>query len=340
MFRNAFLKCLAVMLLAMSPMLIHCNGSSKDSADEDSKEQKSQKSEAVPSEGDDSEQELTDAPGEDLYPGFNFGALSPEQRTKFVGVAKAELCPCPGSTESLHECLQDESARCGLAMQAAVVTAESVNQGLNQTDTLNRIAEVVDAAKKEHEFSVEGEPHRGPVGAPVQIVEFADFTCPHCREAAEIMKQISKKYPEQVVFYYKNFPLGSQESALMAATASLAAHKQDKFWPMHDRLYEFQRSLTTEKIDRFAKQLGMNFSKFKKDMNSPELAAQVKQDKQEGMQAGVKSTPTLYINGQRYFGAKTVDALSNRIEQELQQKEGGDDQKEEGAAKEDKSDEK
>lgn len=302
------------MLVAMSPMLIHCNESSKDSADKDSKEQQS---EAVPSEDEDSDKELTEAPGENIYPGFNFGALSPEQRTKFVGVAKAELCPCPGSTESLHQCLQDESARCGLAMQAAVVTAESVNQGLNQTDTLNRVAEVVEAAKQEYEFNVENDPHRGPVDAPVQVVEFADFTCPHCKEAAEMMKKVSEKYPEKVVFYYKNFPLGSHQGGMMAATASIAAHKQDKFWPMHDRLFKYQSSLTMEKIERFAKQLGMNYSKFQKDMQSPAVAAEVKQDKQEGVKAGVNSTPTLYINGRRYFGAKTVDAISTRIEQEL-----------------------
>lgn len=332
MFQNAIIKSLAVLLVALSPMLVHCNESSKDSADKDSKESQ-QKSEAVPSddkEGDDESGEAAEAPAEDIYPEFNFGALSADQRRKFVSVAEQELCPCPGATESLHECLQDESARCGLAMQAAVATAESVNQGLSETDTLNRVAEVVEAAKKKHEFDLADEPHKGPVDAPVVLVEFADFTCPHCKTAADVMAEVVETYPEDVVFYFKSFPLGSHQDGVLAATAAAAAHRQGKFWSMHDQLFEHQRSLTPEKIDRFAKMLGLNFSKFKKDMNSPEVAAEVQKDKQEGVQAGVKSTPTLYVNGHRYLGAKTVDAISARIDQELESgDESGDDAPEE-----------
>ena len=327
MFRHTFYKSLAVMLLACTPLLIHCNESSKESADKDSKETK-EKSEAVPSD-EESETAEADVPDNDIYPGFKLSAFSDDQKVKFVEVTKAELCPCQDSTESLHQCLQDEDARCALAMQAAVVAGESVRQGLNQTDTLNRIADLVEVAKKTHEFDLENEPHKGPVDAPVTLVEFADFTCPHCKTAAGVMEDIVEKYGDKVVFYYKNFPLSSHDDAVMAASAARAAHRQDKFWAMHDRLFKYQSSLTKEKIRLFAKQLGMNSSKFQKDLQSKTIAQEVNKDKKEGMEAGVNSTPTLFINGRRYLGPKTVEAISARIDSEL---DSGEDEGEAGEA--------
>jgi protein-disulfide isomerase len=310
------------MLLACAPLLIHCNESSKESADKDSDKPQAESEEATSDE--ESEEPAADVPGDDLYPGFNFGSFDDDQKVEFVEVTKAEICPCPDSTESLHQCLQDESARCALAMQAAVVAGESVRQGLNQTDTLNRIAELVEVAKTKHEFDLENEPHKGPVDAPVTLVEFADFTCPHCKGAAEVLDEIAEKYGDKVVVYFKSFPLSSHDDAIMAASAALAAHQQGKFWAMHDQLFKYQTSLTQEKVDRFARQLGMNYSKFKQQMNSQAIQQEVNKDKQEGIKAGVNSTPTLFINGRRYLGAKTVEGISARIEQELAAQEDGE----------------
>ncbi|MBA2663252.1 MAG: thioredoxin domain-containing protein [Bradymonadaceae bacterium] len=255
------------------------------------------------------------APSVDIYPDFNFGLLSASERTNFVKIAEAELCPCPGATNSLHECLQKPD-RCGLSTQIAGVVGMSIKEGLGQTDTLDRVARFVEASKRSYVFGLEGVPVKGGKNAKVVIVEFADFQCPHCRDAGKMLDEINKKYGDQVAIYFKQFPLGRAEGQL-AAQASLAAHKQGKFWPMHDILFQNQHVLSRERIERFAQQLGLNFERFKKDMNSPEIVAQVTRERKEGEAANLSGTPAIFINGRSYLDDKTTSRLIDAIDAEL-----------------------
>ena len=108
------------------------------------------------------------------------------------------------------------------------------------------------------------------------------------------------------------------------------AHQQGKFWPMHDLIFKNQTALSRAKLKNFAQQLGLNMNKFVEDFESPTIAAQVKKDMAEGKTAQLEGTPSLYINGKRYLGDKSVEAISAYVDNLLA--EGGE--KKEGEAKE------
>lgn len=251
------------------------------------------------------------------YPGFNLGSLSNDERSRFVDVAKAELCPCPDSSVSLDECLSKPQLQCGLAQQSATVIAMGIKKGLNQTDVLDKLAEYIEISRKSHEFDLSNTPFKGDEDAAVTVVEFADFECPYCRDAASTLKVASEKFGDRVAIYFMNFPLSSHANAELAARAAMAAHMQGKFWPMHDLLFKHQKALSPAKIDQLARQVGVNFEKFKRDLKSPEVARRVQADKAAGENAQITGTPTIFINGSRYMGDRSQDAILAAIKNAL-----------------------
>lgn len=258
------------------------------------------------------------APPADLYPDMDFDRLDASDRKTFVSIAKGELCPCEGSNQSLHACLQSKETQCALAKRMSSLAVSGIQSGLNKTDIRDRMATFAERASKEYEFDLADTPHKGPKDAPVTIVEFADFQCPHCKAAAGLMKTIQSKFGDDVVHYFKHYPLPGHPKARLAAQAAVAAHQQDKFWPMHDLIFKHQRSLSSDKLVRFARQLGMNIGKFKKDLQSKEVTQAVAANKQEGSRVGVKGTPAIFINGQRYMGAQTEKGLTEAIRSALE----------------------
>jgi protein-disulfide isomerase len=126
-------------------------------------------------------------------------------------------------------------------------------------------------------------------------------------------------YPEEVKIVYKNFPLRSHKYSEPAARAALAAHRQGKFWPFHDLLYQNYNELSEEKIREIAELLKLDMARFEKDRQDPAIAAKVDADKRDGSQAGVRGVPTVFINGRRLQPQKrSLEGFSEIIEQELQ----------------------
>lgn len=295
-----------------------CKGSNSEANNVDRDSQAEVQAQAPDEATTAAQQPADDAPAEDTYPGFNFGVLNPAERTRFVEIAKAELCPCPSSAQSLHDCLRDEKARCANAEQVASIVAMGIKKGLNQTDVLAEVADYIESTKKVYEFDLKDTPFRGSPNAKVQFVEFADFQCPHCREAGRVFSEIEEKYGSKIAVYFKHFPLSAHSEARYAAQAATAAAKQGKFWPMHDLIFENQMNLSKEKIDSFARQIGLNFQKFKKDVDSAEVSAKVEADRAEGEKANLTGTPTIFLNGVRYQGDRSVEAISAAIDSALE----------------------
>lgn len=314
-----------VAVLLASIGACNCNGSAGNAAGSDqeataesAQNEESNNSESNSETGDEESEAESAAPAEDLYPGMKFGRLSPDERRTFVAVAKSELCPCPNAKESLHNCLQSKGS-CAMAKRSATVVASAIKKGLNEKDVHGKLAEFVEKSRKVHEFELEDVPRKGPKDAAVRLVEFADFQCPHCKRAMSLMKEIRKKYPDQVAHYFKHFPLSGHGKARVAARAAVAANMQGKFWPMHDLLFKHQMSLSKDRIDRIARRIGLNFSKFKEDMESEAASKLVQRDRQEAVNAEVQGTPAVFINGRRYVGQLTEKGLSSAIESALKE---------------------
>lgn len=153
---------------------------------------------------------------------------------------------------------------------------------------------------KVYPLTVGDSPARGPKDAKVVIVEFSDYQCPFCSQTEPLVDGMLAAYPKDVKRVYKQFPLTSiHPNALPASKAALAAGKQDKFWEMHAKLFANQRELTADNFKKWAEELKLDVARFEKDMNSPEVAAQVDRETQEARAAEVSGTPTIFVNGKR-----------------------------------------
>lgn len=166
------------------------------------------------------------------------------------------------------------------------------------------------------QISLEGSPSMGPEDAPVTIVIFDDFECPYCAKAEPLIKSVVNSYKNQVKLVFKHFPLRMHKNATSAAIASIAADKQGKFWPFHDLLFANYNKLSDKKITKLAEQAGLDMVRFSTDRADPRLQQQLAADQQEGRKAGVRGTPTIFING-RLLPQRSKEAFEQMIKAEL-----------------------
>ena len=161
-------------------------------------------------------------------------------------------------------------------------------------------------------------PARGAAeGAPVTIIEFSDFQCPYCRKVVPTIQQVLARYPDQVRFVYRHFPLGSHGRARPAAEASMCADEQGKFWAFHDRLFQSPNALSDADLLRYAGELGLDQAAFTKCVEEGRFAAQVDRDLQAGREAGVTGTPAFFVNGVLISGSKPAEEFFELIDSEL-----------------------
>jgi protein-disulfide isomerase len=158
---------------------------------------------------------------------------------------------------------------------------------------------------------IEGRDHlQGNIHAPITLLEYGDYECPYCGEAYPIVKEIQERLGEKLCFAFRNFPLANAHPhALHAAEAAEAAAAQDRFWEMHDLLFENQQALEDEDIAQYAATLGLDAKRLIQEVSSRQHEERVKEDFKSGMRAGVNGTPTFFINGERYDGPRDVETF-------------------------------
>jgi protein-disulfide isomerase len=155
---------------------------------------------------------------------------------------------------------------------------------------------------------IDDSPSRGSSSSPIVLVEFADFTCPHCQALApQLDKFVDDR--KEVRFVYKFYPLTGQghERADPAARAAWAANIQGKFWEMHKKLFENPDNLEQGDFERYAKDLGLDVAKFRADMQAQGTTDKIAADRKLGDALDVHGTPTLFINGREYDKSQGLD---------------------------------
>jgi protein-disulfide isomerase len=168
------------------------------------------------------------------------------------------------------------------------------------------------------EVATAGFPTRGPSNAPITIVEFADFECPHCAAMFPELKKVEKNYADKVRVVYRQFPLTHiHPNAQKAAEASLCANAQQRFWDFHESLFQNPRELSVVALKQRAVDLKLDTAAFNQCLDSGAQAKAVAQDFEDGDKAGVGGTPTLFINGRHYSGT-SYEEVRDIIEDELQ----------------------
>ncbi len=144
---------------------------------------------------------------------------------------------------------------------------------------------------------------QGNASAGLELVEYGDYQCPFCGAAYPIIKKIQKNLGDDLKFVFRNFPLAEMHpNAFNAALAAEAAALQNKFWKMHDIIYENQDALSWDDLFAYAKSLGLDQERFKKDISKQEVVDKVENDFESGIRSGVNGTPSFYINGKKYNG--------------------------------------
>jgi protein-disulfide isomerase len=145
----------------------------------------------------------------------------------------------------------------------------------------------------------DGDQGTGNKKATITLVEFGDYQCPHCGHAYPLLKQLTEEMGDQLYFVFRNFPLQeSHPAAMIAAQAAEAAGKQNKFWEMHDLIFEHQDILSGHTLLDFAEELKLDLKEFAKDWKSNEVLDKIESDFESGVRSGVNGTPTFFVNDQ------------------------------------------
>ncbi|MBC8432827.1 MAG: thioredoxin domain-containing protein [Desulfobacterales bacterium] len=132
-----------------------------------------------------------------------------------------------------------------------------------------------------------------------------------------LFEQVLKNNPEKVKLVFKNFPLRNHQYAAKAAMGALAADVQGKFWEFHDRLFADFNHINDQKIKDIARELGYKTAEFEKQMADPGILSRIRQDVQDGTAAGVRGTPTVFINGKQ-LRSRTLKGFQDLIDKELE----------------------
>lgn len=144
---------------------------------------------------------------------------------------------------------------------------------------------------------------QGKESAAITIVEFGDYQCPYCGDAYPIVKEVQETFGDQIKLVFRNFPLQeAHEYAFDAALAAEAAALQDKFWEMHDAIYENQYRINGELFEELAETIGLDLEQFQKDIEADSVKQKVEGDFESGVRSGVNGTPSFYVNGTKFDG--------------------------------------
>jgi len=154
----------------------------------------------------------------------------------------------------------------------------------------------------------------GAQKAPITLLEYGDYECPYCRQANLIVAKAIQQLENKVCFAFRNFPLTQiHPHAQHAAEAAECAGAQNKFWEMHDILYENQEALEDVNLLEYAEVLKLDMPRFQDNFYNHTFALRVREDFLSGIRSGVNGTPTFYINGMRYNDSWDQETLTKTL---------------------------
>lgn len=160
---------------------------------------------------------------------------------------------------------------------------------------------------------------RGPVDAPLTLVEYGDFECPFCARATGVTRELRQRFGDRLRYVFRHLPLVDvHPHAVLAAKASLAADAQGRFWEMHDRLFEHHTELEYEDLVGHAAEIGLDVEQFLIDLDSEEIAERVRADVASAEASGARGTPTFFIGDQRHTGPHDTETLAAALERPRQ----------------------
>ena len=157
---------------------------------------------------------------------------------------------------------------------------------------------------------------RGSAGAMITLLEYGDYSCPHSNQARSVVKRLQAALGDRLRYAFRNFLMPTlQPKPHRAAEAAEAAGAQNKFWEMHDLLYDRQTALSDKHLKVYGTQIGLDMERFNRDMMLQTFALRVREDTLSASQSGVNTTPSFFINDSRYLGPCDFKTMLSRIEE-------------------------
>jgi predicted DsbA family dithiol-disulfide isomerase len=228
--------------------------------------------------------------------GVDTSELTDHEVDTWAGLVNEQLSPC-GEPMSVAKCVAQKHG-CRSCLPAARYLTRLVLEGYDKATIEQHFTRRFKAGEK-REFTIDAAKVFGSPMAPVTIVEFSDFQCPHCAAANPELHRVVREHEGKVKLVFKHYPLPSHTRAVPAARAAEAAARQGKFWEMTDLLFTRQRALEDSDLEKYAEQIGLDMERFRADYASPAVAAAVDNDRAEGEKVNVEGTPTVYVNGRK-----------------------------------------
>ena len=205
-----------------------------------------------------------------------------------------------------------------------------ITQYLLRQEQEKKKMHVVSKVKKEKKFTFSlvepkppvieiihsGYPFKGTSKPKVTIVEFADYKCPHCKEASKILQSVLEKYKDKVKLVFLDFPLRKESVSTTIAEGGVCADSQNKFWEYHNAAFEQQNDLKSSSPEGIAKKIGLKLNDFSECMKLSKTKEKVSNSRREGERIGVQGTPAIFINGRKHSGY-SIESITEEIEKIL-----------------------
>jgi protein-disulfide isomerase len=257
---------------------------------------------------------------EGLLPGVPLGNLSDPKKAVLAAWARETYCYC-GCPHTVSQCLRVHGG-CHHAKRMARLASALVSAGADPAEVKKQVTGYYAGFSASKRARLELGAWGPPLGQPdagVALVEFSDFTCPFCQLFRPVLERFVQDRPGRVRLYYKPFPIESHPDALEAAQAGEWAREKGIFWKLHDRLFEKPHASRLEQSG-WARDLGQDGVDLEAALASQRLLPRVRASQAEAREAGLRATPTLYLEG-RQLPVLSVDLVEFVLEFALEDEE-------------------
>ncbi len=233
-------------------------------------------------------------------PGLETLGLAGRQKALFWQVVSQLYAPCASEAVSIRQCLE-EARPCAACAPAARLLGDKIKAGADAEEA--RALYGVRFGNAVKQVDVADSPARGPADAPVTIVVWSDFECPHCKRALPIVERVFAKHSPRVRLVHKFYPLRQHSRAEPAARAAIAAQNQGRYWEMERLLFDHQDELGDADLAHYADELQLDRARFDADLTAERTGKILARDHQDAERAGLSGTPFILINGREFDSA-------------------------------------
>ncbi|TMA25913.1 MAG: hypothetical protein E6J78_15800 [Deltaproteobacteria bacterium] len=268
--------------------------------------------------------DLSEERARQILPRADLSGLNGQQRAQFLEIA-GDTFDYAGCNDTLARCLSD-SVKDRHAPRMAQLVKALLLEGYTPSVVIETIERYYSAfpQQKRQKLRDDDCAALGDPKAPISVVEYSDFQCPHCAVAFKPLHDMVEALPGKIRLCSKHFPLPNHPRAPVAAGCAEFARQGGKFWEMSELLFSHQEELDDGQLKSFAAKLGLDGNAMLKEVYAGKFDSIIERHKKEGLEAGVRATPTLFYNGRQYALPYKTDFLvfSAQDEDEWQRHKG------------------